>query len=66
MLVHSEPILLTLLDVMMIIGAIIGLFAIPALLVMRQFAIAGKTTLVVVAGIVANAAVHAAVSLLHL
>ena len=27
MLVHSEPILLTLLDVMMIIGAIIGLFA---------------------------------------
>jgi len=37
MAAYSEPVLLTLLDLMMIIGTVIGVAAVPIMLISRQF-----------------------------
>jgi hypothetical protein len=62
----SVPVLLTLLDLMAIIGIVISLIAVPTLLVSKQSRIAGKTTLAVLGAIAAAAAIHSVASLLKL
>jgi hypothetical protein len=62
----SEPVLLTLLDLMTIIGIVISLVAVPTLLVSKQFRIAGKTTLAILGAIAAVAAIHSVASQLKL
>jgi hypothetical protein len=54
----SEPVLLTMLDVTVIMVATMGVFAVPALLIVRQFRAAGCAALAVLAGIAVNIAVH--------
>ena len=63
---NSEPLLLTLLDFITIFGIVICFVAVPALLVSRQFRIAGKTTLAILGAIAADAAIHTVASLLKL
>jgi len=63
---NSEPVLLTLLDLMTIVGIVISFVAVPALLVSRQFRIAGKTTLAILGAMAADAALHTLASLLKL
>ena len=65
MVAYTEPFVFTFLDLMMISGVIVGLFAIPALLISKRFLTAGKTALAMFAGIAANMAVHYVASLMH-
>jgi hypothetical protein len=58
MVVQAEPVLLTFLDVMMIVITTAGVFAVPALLLSRQFRIAGKAALGLLATIAVNAGAH--------
>jgi hypothetical protein len=62
----SEPVLLTLFDFVTIIGSIITFIAVPALLVSRQFRLAGKTTLAILGAVAADAVIHTVVSLLKI
>ena len=65
MVTSTEPVLLTFLDVMMIVSGAMGLLAVPALLISRQFRAAAKTALGVFAVIGVNAALHTIASMLH-
>ena len=60
----AESVFLTFLDVMMIVGTALGVLAVPALLVSRQFRVAGKAALGVLAAIGVNAGAHTSTSLL--
>jgi len=62
----SEPVLLTLFDFVTIIGSIITFIAVPALLVSRQFRLAGKATLAILGAVAADAVIHTVVSLLKI
>jgi hypothetical protein len=62
---NSEPLLLILLDVMTISGSLLGFVAVPALLISREFRIAGKATVAILGAIAADAAIHGVASLLQ-
>jgi hypothetical protein len=65
MVAHTEPMLLTLLDLTMVISLIVALFALPAMLATRHFWLSLKTTLAVLIVVAGNAALHYGASLLH-
>jgi len=65
MLPLAEPALLTLMDLVMMIGILIGSLGVPSLILCKEFRMAGKLTLAVVATIAVNLASHAAMSLLR-
>src|SRR5262249_8468463 len=65
LIMHTESLLLTFLDMAIIVGTITALFAVPTLLVMRRFRAAVNTTVVVFAGMGANLTLHAVPSVLH-
>ena len=60
------PVVLTLMDVVMIVGIVIGSIGLLALVAYKHFRVAGKLTLAVLAAIAVNVSAHALHLLLRL
>jgi hypothetical protein len=58
MVAQAEPVLLTFFDVLMIVVTTSGVFAVPALLLSKQFRIAATADAGVLAAIAGNAGAH--------
>jgi hypothetical protein len=63
MAAQAEPVLLTFFDVLMIVVTAAGIFAVPALLLSKQFRIAAKAAVGVLGAIAVNAGAHTIASL---
>ena len=63
--VNSEFLMLTLLDFITIIASLMSFVAVPAMLLSREFRLAGKTFVGIAGAIALDAAIHTIASLLH-